>query len=193
MLRWALRFALGLLALAGYQIAIILTGNLVEVAHAAPALTLDPDHGPCATLNPPITVYASGLPAGLAVDVVARRATAPPNQPVLVIGRGTVNADGTLVIHGPLGGCAPQVPDGTQFLVEVEDLTPPPDGGHLTILASATFTKEAAAPTMPGLPNTGGGSMVRGRVVFDPAVFGGVLGLLGTLLVGSFRWRRSRC
>ena len=151
-----------------------------------------PDHGPCATLNPPITVQGSGFPPGMAVAVTDRRASAPPNQPRGTVGHATVGADGTFTVSGMLSSCAPPLSDGTQIVIEAVDPPPPPGGGYLTILASTTFTKEAAATTIPGLPNTGGGTTARGRVVFDRTVLGGLLGLFCTLLIGSFRWRRSR-
>lgn len=148
MRRGSLRLFLILLSLAGGSIAVGTFDNSVGVARAAPALTLVPDHGPCAVLNPPIVVRGSGFPPGLALDLTEQPADAPPRQAKGTVGHAIVGPDGTFTVRGPLGSCAPPVPDGTRFVIEAVDPTSPAAGGYLTVLASATFTKAASATLM---------------------------------------------
>lgn len=124
-----------------------------QVAAAAASLWLEPAVGPCAQLNPPITITGQGLPGKLALDLVVHRSTALPTEPRSLVGKVTTDSSGQFTLQGQLWGCAPVVPDGTMFVVDVVDPTPPADGGLLPILASATFTKQA----VPGLPDTGAG------------------------------------
>ncbi len=158
-----------LLSLVGGPLAVGTFGGPVGAARAAPALTLVPDHGPCAVLNPPTVVQGNGFPPGLAIDVTARRAEAPLNQPRAVIGRATVGVDGTFTLHGLLWGCAPQVPHGTQLVIEAVDPTPPADGGYLTVLARAIFTKTAAGS--PDAATEDAWAALRARVPVGAAVY----------------------
>jgi hypothetical protein len=160
---------LTLLSLVGGPRALGTLGGPVGAARAAPALTLVPDHGPCAILNPPIVVRGDGFPPGLTLDVTARRAEAPPSQPRAVIGRATVAVDGTFTIHGLLWGCAPQVPHGAQFVIEAVDPTPPADGGFLAVLARATFTKTVAGS--PDAATAAAWAALRARVPVGAAVY----------------------
>jgi hypothetical protein len=100
-----------------------------------------PDHSPCAVLNPPITVQGDGFPPGLALDLTEGPADAPPGQANGTVGHAVVGLDGTFVVRGPLGSCAPPVPDGTRFVVEAVDPAAPAADGTLAVLARAIFTK----------------------------------------------------
>ena len=143
--RWALLCAVGLFALA----ATFLPAPAVR-ADGAPTLTLDPAGGRCDTINPPLTVRGAGFPAGISVELIDVPTRHNPQGIGLRIGSTTVEADGTFVVIGLLGGCAPNMPQGVQFIVSAFD-TSRTDRQPGNALASATFTVSYIPPPVaPG-------------------------------------------
>lgn len=189
------------------RLSLLIIGVLVLVAalpspgaaQVAPTLTLEPGGGPCAANNPPLAVLGSGFPAGIAVTVLSRRASDGPSIPRPLIGTATVANDGTFRVQGQLGGCSPETPGGTQFVVSALHDPQPANGGPRPTLAEAAYTTSSAptaaapptAPALPRLPSTGGGGTRPRTTPDDGRSFGGgVFAVLGGGLLGYGRLRR---
>ena len=153
----------------------------------APALTLEPERGPCPAPNSIITVRGANFPPGMTVELLSIDARYISGVVRLRIGTVTVTADGTFSIPAHLAGCGPSVPDGTRFVIEAVDSVPPPGGGRLTVLTTATFTV-ASSPS--GLPNTGGGgTQLQASGLAEPLILRGILVVLGCI-IRSYASRR---
>ncbi len=161
-------------------------------AQAAPILTVEPERGPCPVLNPPIVVRGSGFRPGMMIKLLSRRATDGPLVPQPRFGETSVAADGTFSVQGQLFGCAPGMPDGTQFVIEAVDPVVPPGAARPPVVATATFTVSSSStspPSPPGLPNTGGGG-ARPWTPQSGGLLGGAFLLAATVLLCSTRPRR---
>jgi hypothetical protein len=143
--RWTFYYAVGLFALA----TAFLPAPAVN-ADGAPTLTLDPPGGRCDTINPPLTIHGAGFPAGITVELIGTPTWHNTHGIGLRIGSTTVEADGTFVVTGQLGGCAPNIPQGVQFIVGGFD-TSQTDRQPINALATATFTVSYVPPPVaPG-------------------------------------------
>ena len=112
----------------------------VAASTATPTITLDPSRGRCGSQ---VTIRGRGFSPGEMVDLTARR-TAPTTGQGAQLGEARTGADGTFAVTLPLLGCAAD-PDGAQ--VTINALRRPADPrDSATLLASAVFTVERAAP-----------------------------------------------
>ncbi|MGN6675298.1 MAG: hypothetical protein ACTHMA_18555 [Thermomicrobiales bacterium] len=142
---WALLCAVGLFAL----LAAFLPPPAVRAA-GAPTLTLDPPGVRCDTINPLLTVRGAGFPAGITVELIDIPTWHNSQEIGLRIGSTIVEANGTFVVTGQLGGCAPSIPRGVQFIIGAFD-TSQTDRHLVNALATTTFTVSYIPPPVaPG-------------------------------------------
>jgi len=121
-------------------------------AAATPTLTLIPARGPCTATDRAILARGADFPPGSRVSftiIRERDQTVRVDRPAFA--STPVGADGTFAKQIPLP-CDDNEPTGST--IRIEALQDPVTGG--TASAGAVFTVD---PTLPGLPNTGGGGM----------------------------------
>ncbi len=154
-------------------------------AAAAPTLTLIPARGPCAATDRAILARGAGFPPGSQVyfTIIRERDQAITADRPIFPGR-PVGADGTFA-ERLLLACDDNEPSGSTFRISAQQDPRTGQGAG----AGAVFTVD---PTLPGLPNTGGGGAVGQRPApVGPLTLGAPLLALGAAVAARTR-RRGR-
>jgi len=119
------RFELHPENLAPYDVLLGQFGRGILGGGATRTLALDPDHGPCTTPNPPITLHGAGFTPGVTVRFALKR----DRDGTIVAADGQTGgraaaADGTYTRTLTLDGCGPDDPVGATYTVAVFEYTP---------------------------------------------------------------------
>ncbi len=142
-------------------------------AAAAPTLTLIPARGPCTATDRAILARGADFPPGSRVSftIIRERDQAiSVDRPAFA--STPVGADGTFAKQLPLP-CDDNEPAGSTIRIEAQQDPRTGQGAG----AGAVFTVD---PTLPGLPNTGGGGAVGQRPApVGPLALGALLLTLG--------------
>lgn len=179
--RWAFRVSICLAA----GVALLWPGSVLgAIGSQAPALTLEPERGPCAT---ELVVRGANFPPG---ETIALTSRAGREDIVFQLATPLVATDGTFAVRVALWQMEPTCRFPRERRVAGENLYTilATVGGDRpgTVLARATFTLTEAAESLPGLPNTGGGGLA-GQPW--PPAWGASLAVLLAALGGVFMAR----
>jgi len=152
-------------------------------AAATPTLTLIPARGPCTATDRAILARGAGFPPGSQVyfTIIRERDQAITADRPIFPGR-PVGADGTFA-ERLLLDCGDVAPAGATVRITAPQDPRTGQGAG----AGAVFT---VAPTLPGLPNTGGGGAVGQRLATaGPLALGALLLALGAIVATRGRAR----
>ncbi len=133
----------------GRQAALYRAGRLHhQRGGPVPTLTVEPDHGSCATPNPALVAHGRNFAPDTTIGLAAIQVD--PYRVSPVRGSFVVAADGTFTGTVFLTGCGPTTPGGTQFRINAVRIDGPVNAEQG--VASATFVVAPAASPLPVLP-----------------------------------------
>lgn len=120
-----------------------------------PTLTLEPGAGPCTTAEPRLAARGASFPPGQRVYLSLTGGPRARDKGVTSFPPVAVAEDGTFTAELHLPDCDSATPAGTEYHISGRTNLVRPNVGALEV--RVTFTVDAAAAPLPGLPNTGAG------------------------------------